>query len=61
MKYLAIILLMFSAVSCGIFETRDADPPDQQRSNYVPATSSEILIQNLIDSSNANMAFANPL
>lgn len=50
MKKLAIILLMFSAVSCGIFETRDAEPPDQQRSNYVPATSPEILIQNLIDS-----------
>ena len=50
MKKLAIILLMFSAVSCGIFDTRDAEPPDQQRSNYRPATSPEILIQNLIDS-----------
>jgi hypothetical protein len=50
MKKLAIILLLFSAVGCDIFETRDAEPPDQQRSNYVPATSPEILIQNLIDS-----------
>ena len=50
MKKLAIILLIFSAVSCGIFDTRDAEPPDQQRSNYRPATSPEILIQNLIDS-----------
>ena len=50
MKNLAIILLIFLAVSCGIFDTRDAEPPDQQRSNYIPATSPEILIQNLIDS-----------
>jgi hypothetical protein len=50
MKNLVIILLLFSAVSCDIFETRDAESPDQQRSNYVPATSPEILIQNLIDS-----------
>ena len=50
MKNLVIILLLFSAVSCDIFETRDAEPPDQSRSNYQPATSPEILIQNLIDS-----------
>jgi len=50
MKKLATILLLFLAVSCDIFETRDAEAPDQQRSNYVPATSPEILIQNLIDS-----------
>jgi hypothetical protein len=50
MKNLVIILLLFSAISCDIFETRDAEPPDQSRSNYVPATSPEILIQNLIDS-----------
>ncbi|MGB5849449.1 MAG: hypothetical protein WBH40_13230 [Ignavibacteriaceae bacterium] len=50
MKRLVIILLLFSAVSCDIFETRDAESPDQSRSNYRPATSPEILIQNLIDS-----------
>jgi hypothetical protein len=50
MKNLVIILLLFLAVSCDIFETRDADSPDQARSNYQPATSPEILIQNLIDS-----------
>jgi hypothetical protein len=50
MKSLVIILLLFLAVSCDIFETRDAEPPDQSRSNYRPATSPEILIQNLIDS-----------
>ena len=50
MKKLVIILLLISSVSCDIFETREAEPPDQQRSNYVPATSPEILIQNLIDS-----------
>jgi hypothetical protein len=50
MKSLVIILLLFSAVSCDIFETRDPESPDQSRSNYQPATSPEILIQNLIDS-----------
>ncbi len=50
MKNLIIILLLFSSVSCDIFETRDAEIPDQSRSNYLPATSPEILIQNLIDS-----------
>ena len=50
MKNLVIILLLFLAVSCDIFETRDAESPDQARSNYQPATSPEILIQNLIDS-----------
>lgn len=50
MKNLVIILLLFLAVSCDIFETRDAESPDQSRSNFQPATSPEILIQNLIDS-----------
>jgi len=50
MKRWVIILLLFLAVSCDIFETRDAEIPDQSRSNYLPATSPEILIQNLIDS-----------
>ena len=50
MKNLVIILLLFSAVSCDIFETRDAEPPDGPRSNYQSAISPEILIQNLINS-----------
>jgi len=50
MKNLVIILLLILAVSCDIFETRDAESPDQSRSNFQPATSPEILIQNLIDS-----------
>jgi hypothetical protein len=50
MKSLVIILLVFSAVSCDIFETRDAEPPDGPRSNYQSAISPEILIQNLIES-----------
>ncbi len=50
MKNLIFIILLISSVSCDIFETRDAEPPDQSRSNYQPATSPEILIQNLIDS-----------
>ncbi len=50
MKNLIFTMLLFSAVSCDIFETRDAESPDQSRSNYLPATSPEILIQNLINS-----------
>ena len=50
MKNLVIILLLFLAVSCDIFETRDPEPPDGPRSNYQSATSPEILIQNLINS-----------
>jgi len=50
MKNLLLILLLFSAFSCDIFETRDAELPDQSRSNYQPATSPEILILNLINS-----------
>ncbi len=50
MKNLIFIMLLFSAISCDIFETRDAETPDQSRSNYLPATSPEILIQNLINS-----------
>jgi len=50
MKNLIFIMLLFSAFSCDIFETRDAESPDRSRSNYLPATSPEILIQNIIDS-----------
>ncbi len=50
MKNLIFIILLFSVISCDIFETRDAESPDQSRSNYLPATSPEILIQNLINS-----------
>ena len=50
MKNLVFIMLLISAASCDVFETRDAEPPDQSRSNYQPATSPEILIQNLINS-----------
>jgi len=50
MKNLVFIMLLLSAVSCDIFETRDAEPPDRSRSNYQPATSPETLIQNLINS-----------
>ena len=50
MKNFVFIILLFSAVSCDIFETRDAEQPDGPRSNYQSAISPEILIQNLIDS-----------
>ena len=50
MKLFIYIFLLFAVVSCDIFNTRDAEPPDQARSNFIPATSPEILIQNLISS-----------
>ena len=50
MNNLIFIMLLISVVSCDIFETRDAEPPDRSRSNYQPAIFPKILIQNLIDS-----------
>lgn len=50
MKLIIYILLLLVLVSCDIFETRDAEQPDQSRSNYQPATFPKILIENLINS-----------
>jgi hypothetical protein len=50
MKYLIYITLVFLLVSCDIFETREAEMPDQSNSNYQPAIQPQTLIDNLINS-----------
>ncbi|MFH1196533.1 MAG: hypothetical protein V1720_12590 [bacterium] len=46
---LSIVVLLF-AYSCDILTTRDSEPPDQPRSNFLPATTPEILFQNFQNS-----------
>lgn len=49
MKYIFIILNLFLFNSCDIFNVREAETPNQPRSNYQQAVSPEILIENLIN------------
>ena len=49
MKSLLIIATLLFLTSCDVFETRNAEAPDQSRSNYQPASEPEIVIQNLIN------------
>jgi hypothetical protein len=49
MKYFAIIFFLFFG-GCDLFQTRDAQTPDQARSNYQTAVTPDLLIQNLINS-----------
>lgn len=46
-KYIILGLLISG---CDLLQTRDAQPPNQPRSNYQQAVSPEILISNLINS-----------
>lgn len=46
MKKIVIILLIF-LFGCDLFTNRDPEEPDAARSNYIPATSSDILFSNL--------------
>lgn len=48
MKFAVLILLIFIA-GCDLVTTRDPEPPQLPRANYTPATTPEILIQNLIN------------
>lgn len=50
MKILIFILPLLFLSGCDIFQTRDAELPDQSRSNYTPPSEPQILIQNLINS-----------
>ncbi len=48
LKKLKIFLLLFILISgCGIFDTRDVEPPTDPRSNFTPPTSPDIVIINL--------------
>ena len=50
MKLLLIILTTITFYGCDIFDTRDAETPDQTRSNYTTPSERTTLIQNLINS-----------
>jgi hypothetical protein len=50
MKKLLPILFLFVLVSCDIFETRNAETPEDTRSNYTSPFRHEDLISNLINS-----------
>jgi hypothetical protein len=50
MKYIYLILIAGLITGCDIFETRDAELPDETRSNYTTPSERTILIQNLINS-----------
>jgi hypothetical protein len=50
MKIFALILLVGIFAGCDIFETREPEQPEQNRSNYTTPLEREILIQNLINS-----------
>ncbi len=52
MKYIFIIGITLFYFGCDIFSTRDAEPPEQPRTNQLPATTPEVLIDNLISSLN---------
>ena len=48
LKKLKIFLLLFVLISgCGLFDTRDVEPPTDPRSNFTPPTSPDIVIINL--------------
>jgi hypothetical protein len=48
--YTILVITVFSFVSCDLFETRDAEKPDQPRSNFEQAIEPEIVLSNLINS-----------
>lgn len=50
MKKLIIILLVVLFSGCDLFTNRDPEDPDSARSNYLPATTNDILFSNLKNS-----------
>ena len=50
MKKIIIILLIISITGCDLFTNRDPEDPDAARSNYLPATTLDILFSNLKNS-----------
>lgn len=49
-KKFLIIFLSTIAISCDLFTTRDAEEPNQNRSNFVTPSSASLVIQNLKNS-----------
>ncbi|OGU54611.1 MAG: hypothetical protein A2V66_17335 [Ignavibacteria bacterium RBG_13_36_8] len=50
MKIFQLIILLVALSGCDLFTTRDPEDPTSTRSNFVPATTPEILFQNLQES-----------
>lgn len=51
MKYGILILLL--SISCGIFEPREPEEPGQSGTNFLPANSPQILLENFTSSFNS--------
>lgn len=49
MRILVTILFLITLVSCDIFETRNAEVPEDTRSNYTTPLTREALISNIIN------------
>ncbi len=49
-KYFVIFLFALFLSSCDLISTREAEPPNTSRNNFLPATSPEILFTNLTNS-----------
>ncbi len=50
MKIYLVLIFAVLITGCDLFSTRDAQPPDQPRSNNQPAITAEILIENFVNS-----------
>jgi len=50
MKIYFLILITFLVTSCDLFNTRDAEIPNSQRSNFVTPSTASLVIQNLKNS-----------
>lgn len=66
MRISLIILCSFIIAGCDLFSVRDAEPPDQPRSNFQQAVTPEILIENFTNAirdknlENYLLSFTNP-
>ena len=49
-RFAVTFLSIFFISGCGIFETRQPQPPQQGRTDFLPPTSPNIVIQNLVNS-----------
>jgi len=47
MRFFIFIILIFAIAGCDIFKTREPENPVQSRNTWIPATTIEVLIDNL--------------
>ena len=47
MRYFILLILIFVVSSCDVFRTREPENPIQTRNTWIPATTVEILVDNL--------------